>query len=69
MRCPPPLSRSVGGGQQTSLRRGTISFSVIAAGGRQRFALESVSRADANLAQVRHGVLESRMIMDNFKDR
>jgi len=23
MRCPPPLSGSVGGGQQTSLRRGT----------------------------------------------
>jgi len=58
MRCPPPLSGSVGGGQQTSLRRVTISFSVIAAGGWQRFALESVSRADANLAQERQGVLE-----------
>jgi len=48
MRCPPPLSGSVGGGQQTSLRRGTISFSVIAAGGWQRFALT----ASAELTQI-----------------
>ena len=60
MRWPPPLNGSVGGGQQTSLRRGTISFSVIKRRGWMvEICTYSISRADANLAQARHGVLES----------
>ena len=62
----PSSKRGIGGGKHTSLRRGTLPFYTIAAGGWQisrRLTLsialhrKYVSRADAKLAQ---GVLELR---------